>query len=109
MSVCVCVCVCVVCLCVCECVCILSLSVSLPELLLYLIVGGVLAGVVLVAVLLFLICCVGLYIRRQHQGGKISEWHHRLYTLMGLATLYKLFRHPPYGHVIKLRPASPGF
>ena len=24
-------------------------------------------------------------------------------TRNGLATLYKLFRHPPYGHVIKLR------
>ena len=30
-----------------------------------------------------------------------THTHHRLYT--GLATLYKIFRHPPYGHVIKLR------
>ena len=30
--------------------------------------------------------------------------HHRLYVhVNGLATLYKIFRHPPYGHVIKLR------
>ena len=29
---------------------------------------------------------------------------HRLYIhVNGLATLYKMYRHPPYGHVIKLR------
>ena len=47
-------------------------------------------------------------------GGRGCE--HILYIhVNGLATLYKVFRHPPYGHLIKLRvwraplPAGPGF
>ena len=48
---------------------------SLPELLLYLIVGGVVGGVLLVLVLLIVFCFLAQYIRRQHRGGKISESH----------------------------------
>ena len=33
--------------------------------------------------------------------------HHRLYVhVNGLAMLYNIFRHPLYGHVIKLRVCS---
>ena len=35
---------------------------------------------------------------------KLISFVHRLYIhVNGLATLYKIFRHSPYGHVIKLR------
>ena len=44
-----------------------------PELLLYLIVGGVVGGVLLVLVLLVVFCFITQYVRRQHRGGKISE------------------------------------
>ena len=38
----------------------------------------------------------------------LAVYNHRLYTYMDLATLYKIFRHPPYGHVIKLRVRHAG-